>query len=285
MSAATTTRVTPIRLSEKQPWILPIAVRYFRLRRRWRWLTSGTRFARTVSTDDLPVVVKRHRSLLLRQLGEADMWLQHNKVRNLRIAVAELDGLVINPGETFSFCRRVGRTTERKGYVVGMFLSGGEVRPDIGGGICQAANLLHWMVLHSPLTVVERSEHSFDPFPDSGRVIPWGTGCSIFYNYVDLQVRNDTQVPFQLRIKVGETHLEGELRAPKMPPHSYHVQARKEGFDRQDGIWWRHNEIWRRVVDRRTGNHVGDELLKVNRARVVYDPTVIYPDRTPGGRL
>ena len=285
MSVTTTARVAPIRLSERRPWILPLAVRWFRLRRRWKWLTGGQRFTRTFSAEPLPVTVKRHRSLLLRQLGDADMWLQHNKVINLRIATAALDGVVIAPGETFSFCRLVGRATEKKGYVVGMFLSGGEVRPDIGGGICQAANLLHWMVMHSPLTIVERSEHSFDPFPDSGRVIPWGTGTSIFYNYVDLQVRNDTDVPYQFRVRVGETHLEGELRAAVMPAHSYHVEARNEQFVQQDGLWWRSNEIWRRVIDRRTGNHLQDELLKSNRARVIYDPTVSYPDRTPGGRF
>jgi vancomycin resistance protein VanW len=276
--------LAPSRLSERRPWLLPLAVRWFRLRRHVRWLVGGQRFARRRTEESLPVLVRRHRSLLLRQLGESDMWLQHNKVTNLRIAAARLDGVVIGPGETFSFCRLVGRATKRKGYVVGMFLSAGQVRPDLGGGICQAANLLHWMVLHSPLTVVERSEHSFDPFPDSGRVIPWGTGASIFYNYVDLQVRNDTPVPYQLRVRVGDTHLEGELRAAEMPAHSYHVHARDERFEQLDGTWWRSNEIWRKVVDRRTGRHVGDELLKRNRARVMYDPTVTYPDRTPGGR-
>ena len=70
-----------------------------------------------------------------------------------------------------------------------------------------------------------------------------------------------------------------------MPAHSYHVEARGERFEKQDGIWWRSNEIWRRVIDRRTGNHLQDELLKVNRARVIYDPTVSYADRTPGGRF
>ncbi|GAB6903747.1 VanW family protein [Kineosporia succinea] len=279
------TRLPPIRPSERWPWILPLAVTYFRMRRRVKWLVGGATFTRTRSTEPLPVLVKRHRSLLLRQLGDADMWLQRNKVINLRIAAGQLDGVVIAPGETFSFCRLVGRATAKKGYVVGMFLSGGEVRPDIGGGICQAANLLHWMALHSPLTIVERSEHSFDPFPDSGRVIPWGTGTSIFYNYIDLQLRNDTDVPYQLRIRVGETHLEGELRAAVMPAHSYHVEARQERFQQLRGVWWRSNEIWRRVIDRRTGNHVGEELLKKNRARVMYDPTVTYTDRTPGRRL
>jgi vancomycin resistance protein VanW len=70
-----------------------------------------------------------------------------------------------------------------------------------------------------------------------------------------------------------------------MPAHSYHVEARDERFEQVDGIWWRSNEIWRRVVDRRTGRHLGEELLKRNRARVMYDPGVTYRDRAPGGRL
>lgn len=46
------------------------------------------------------------------------------------------------------------------------------------------------MVLHSPLTVLERPEHSFDPFPDNGRVAPWGFGCSIAYDDDGLVRRN-----------------------------------------------------------------------------------------------
>jgi vancomycin resistance protein VanW len=284
-AAAAPTSVPPMRLSERHPWVRPIAVSYFRMRRRWRWFVGDERLARTRDDESLPVVVKRHRSLLLRRLGDADMWLQHNKVTNLRLAASQIDGLVIAPGETFSFCRLVGRATRRKGYVVGMFLSGGEVRPDVGGGICQAANLLHWMVLHSPLTVTQRSEHSFDPFPDSGRVVPWGTGTSIFYNYVDLQFRNDTDTAYQLRVWVGDTNLHGELRAATMPPMSYHVEAREERFTQVGDQWFRSNEIWRRLVDRRTGQRLGEELVKRNRARTMYDPTVTYQDRRPGGRL
>ena len=107
------------------------------------------------------------------------MQLQRNKVTNLRLAAAGSDGLLIRPGETFSFNSVVGNCTRRKGYVDGMRLSDGAAESGVGGGICQLANLVHWMFLHAPLTVVERSEHTFDPFPDRGRVLPWGVGCSI----------------------------------------------------------------------------------------------------------
>ncbi|KAA1419627.1 vancomycin resistance protein [Nocardioides humilatus] len=260
------------RLTERYPALFPVAVRVHRARRRWHWLTGEEQWTSTREVEPLPTRVKKHKSLLLRQLGESEMWLQHNKVTNLRLASSQVDGVLIRPGETFSFNKVVGNCTRRKGYVAGMKLSNGDAESGVGGGICQLANLLHWMFLHSPLTVVERSEHSFDPFPDNGRVLPWGVGCSIVYNYVDLVVRNDTDTTFQLLVHVGERHLKGELRADREVPHSYSVFARDEQFLRHEDRVFRRNEIWRTVIDRRTGAAVGEELVKRNCALVKYLP-------------
>ncbi len=209
----------------------------------------------------------------MRQLDESEMYLQRNKITNLELAAACVDGLLIKPGETFSFNHAVGNCTRRRGFVEGMRLSNGEARPGVGGGICQLANLIHWMVLHSGLTVTERSEHSFDPFPDNGRVLPWGSGCSIVYNYVDLCVRNDTDATFQLRVQVGERYLEGELRTDRESPHTYRVYAAQEGFYRLNDQYFRANQLWRSVIDRRSGNRVREELLRDNCALVKYVPT------------
>lgn len=266
----------PPRLTQRHPWLLPAAIAVHRARRRTQWVRDGwtgrVTWARTRDAADLPVRLTQHGSLLLRELDPDLMHLQHNKVTNLRLAVTRMDGLVIRPGETMSFNRVVGNCTRRKGYLDGMKLSNGSAESGVGGGICQLANLVHWMVLHSPLTVVERSEHSFDPFPDRGRVLPWGVGCSIVYNYVDLVVRNDTAHTFQLRTWVGDRYLHGQLRANHRPEHSWKVEARHEQFLRHEGRVVRRNEIWRRVIDRRTGEQVGDELVKTNCALVVYEP-------------
>ena len=261
------------RLSERIPPLFPLAVAAHRARRHHQWMTSDTQWVSDRVSDDLPVRIKAHKSLLLRQLGDSEMWLQHNKVNNLRIASESIDGLLVRPGETFSFCKGVGNATRRRGFVEGMRLSNGEARSGVGGGLCQLANLLHWMFLHSELTITERSEHSFDPFPDNGRVLPWGVGCSIVYNYVDLQVRNDTDATFQLRTRVGDRYLEGRLLADREMTHSYKVYAANEGFFRIGDEVFRRNEIWRSVVDRRTGNRVGEELVKKNCALVKYAPT------------
>lgn len=267
-------RITsPRRLSQRFPVLFPWAVRAHRLRRRVAWLRSDAVWAVRRAAPPTPYGVKKHKSLLLRQLGESQMWLQHNKVTNLRLAAGLVDGVVIGPGETFSFNKVVGNCTRRRGFVDAMVLSDGEAAAGVGGGICQLANLLVWMFMHSDLTVVERSEHSFDPFPDNGRVLPWGVGCSIVYNYVDLVVRNDSATTFVVRTRVSEKYLEGTLSCDKEPSHSYSVQARDEVFLRRGDDVFRRNEIWRTVTDRRTGNRVGEQLLRTNCALVKYVPT------------
>lgn len=270
------------RLTERYPALYPLAVRVHRVRQHWRWYRSDVAWASERTTERLPVRIKRHNSLLRRTLSEDEMHLQHGKVRNLELASAAFDGLVIRPGEEVSFNRIVGDCTRAKGYVEGMRLSNGEALAGVGGGICQLANLIHWMALHSPMTVTERSEHSFDPFPDNGRVLPWGTGCSIVYNYVDLCFRNDTDITFAFSVRVGERYLEGELRASESPDYSYSVFARDEQFVRLGAEYFRRNEIWRSVIDRRTGTQVDEELLRRNCALVKYVPTgVDVIDMTP----
>ncbi len=262
----------PPRLTERHPRLHPLAVRWFRTRKRWQWWRSDADWAVRRTAPASTYRVKQHRSLLLRRLGDAEMWLQHNKVTNLRLAAACVDGVVIRPGETFSFNHVVGNCTRRRGFVEGMKLSNGSARAGVGGGICQLANLLAWMFMHSDLTMVERSEHSFDPFPDNGRVLPWGVGCSIVYNYVDLVVRNDTDATFVMTAAVGERYLEGELRTDLEPRLAYSVEARDEAFLRHGGRVFRRNQIWRSVRDRRTGSWLRDELLKRNCALVAYAP-------------
>lgn len=270
--------------SQRHPWLLPGAVLAHRARRRARWLFSDADWATDRSTDDLAATVHAHGSPLVRDFPGVDLALQHGKVHNLRLASARLDGLLIRPGETFSFNRVVGSCSRRRGYVDGLRLSRGRPVAGVGGGICQLANLLHWMVLHSPLTVVERSVHSVDPFPDDGRVVPWGVGCTIVYNYVDLVVRNDTPITFQVRTRVDEPLLRGELRADQQLPVEYAVTAHHEHFERgPTGVVHRSNELWRSTIDRESGELLATQLVRRNRAVVRYPWIGELPDSTPAG--
>lgn len=259
-------------LSHRHPALYWLAVRYHRLRRRLRWRNDRGHMARR-KEELLPCLVKRHSSRLIKVLGDSDMQLQHNKVVNLGIVTPLIDQVTLAPGEVFSFCHLVGKPTTKRGFLPGMELSMGQARSGIGGGICQMANLLHWLVLHSPLTVTERSAHSFDPFPDQNRSMPFGTGCAIFYNYADLCFRNDTHHTFQFRIWMSKTELWGELRSEKEIAETYKIFEMNHRYLRKEGIFFRGNEIWRKVMERKTGRHLRDEKVRENLVRVMYQPT------------
>lgn len=232
---------------------------------------NAGRFASELQADDLQFTCKKHQSLLRRRLGNSDPQLQNNKIENLKIACPTIDGLLIRPGETFSFWRQLGEATSDKGYVEGMQLSRGEVVRGVGGGLCQLANLLYWMALHTPLEVTERHHHSFDPFPDEHRVLPFGSGAGVFYNYIDLRFRNPTDTTFQIRLSLTAEHLKGSIRSNRPTPFSYHVVEKAHRFLTEGDKTFRQNEIWREVIDRRTGDRVADEMIVKNHAEIKYE--------------
>ena len=248
------------------------------LKRHLKDTLHKTRFAHERTQDSLPVVVYRHNSLIRRRLGNVNMQLQENKATNLALAVQHIDGLLIRPGETFSVWKQVGRTTQRKGYKEGLTIAKGQPSQGIGGGLCQLSNLIHWLVLHSDLTITEHHHHDgLDLFPDYGRQIPFGTGTSISYNYIDYRVRNDTANTYQLRLHVDGEYLCGELHAAESLPHTFHIHAENEYFSREQGVVYRNGQVFRDIIDRTTGQVLKSQLIRTNHARVMYDcpPDVI----------
>ncbi|MDR1537480.1 MAG: VanW family protein [Clostridiales bacterium] len=227
----------------------------------------------------LPIAICRHKSLIRRKLGNVDMSLQENKAVNLALTAPKIDGVLIKPAETFSFWKLAGRCTKSKGYLEGLAISNGRPSSAIGGGMCQFTNLIHWLVLHSPLEITEHHHHNnLDLFPDFGRQIPFGCGTSIFYNYLDYRFVNNTENTFQLSVGVDGQYLCGVLRAAFPIGHSYHIIERDKHFVLENGQYFRRNKVYRQIIDKRTGNAVSESLISEADAKVLYDPKLIGSD-------
>jgi len=231
-------------------------------------------YSKNKQIEKLPYRVKKHQSKLIRRLGEADMKLQHNKVDNLKIVIDCLNGIIIKPGETFSFYKIVGRPTISRGFKKGMELSFGKARAGVGGGICQSTNLLHWLALHSPLTITERHHHSIDPFPDNGRVLPWASGSAIFYNYLDFQLTNNTKWTYQINLWLTDKTIDGEIRVNEELDFAYHVYETDHKFLKKGNEYFRTNKIWRKKIAKfKSGKLLENELMYENFGKVLYVPT------------
>ncbi len=224
------------------------------------------------SSAKLPVIIYKHNSLIRRTLGNVNTELQENKAINLSIAAPKINGILIRPGEVFSFWTLVKKTSKAKGYRTGLTIDNETPSSGIGGGMCQMTNLIHWMILHTPLEITEHHHHDgFDLFPDFNRQVPFGTGTSIVYNYLDYRFKNNTDQTFQLIIYVTDTHLCGELRAEHPLDIKYHISAEEEFFSRESGVVYRNGKVIRTCVDKKTGNTISRKLIRKNHAKVMYD--------------
>lgn len=245
---------------------------FYTMKRYLEWMTDGKKYCQQKSDDLYPYSIFKHETILLRQLKDVDMTLQYNKIINLQNAVPKLNKIIIKPGETFSYWKLLGKTTYRKGYVDGMVLHYGKFTRGAGGGLCQLSNLIYWITLHSPLTVTERHRHSFDVFPDSNRTQPFGSGATCAYNYLDLQIKNDTNQPYQLHLYLTDTHLVGEWLAKEPALYTYEVYEKQHVITPAYwGGYLRHNEIYRRKFNRQN-ELVEDEYVTENHAIMMYEP-------------
>lgn len=231
-------------------------------RRNW----ADERLGRT-----LPVTVAAHESLLLRKLKGTDPVLQRNKVASLELASEAISGVVVKPGETFSFWRLVGKPSRRRGFPPGLQLSFGRMVSMEGGGLCQMTNMLHWLALHTPLKVIERHRHDSDPFPDYRRTVPFGTGATVFYNYLDLMLENPEDQPFQIIVRVGEEYLHGEIRSSRSLSLDYSVEETDHRYVRRGDIVFRENRLWQLLKDAENGKVISRNIIMDNCARVCYD--------------
>lgn len=245
---------------------------YYSVMRKLLWISMARKFARTHSREPLKYLCFSHKTPLRRQLKDVDMWLQENKIINLKLAAPKIHGILIRPGETFSYWRLIGKPSRIKGYVKGMVLRSGTFHPGTGGGLCQLSNMIFWMAAHSPLTVVERHRHGYDVFPDSNRTQPFGSGATCYYPHGDLMLRNDTEHTYQLLVTVGTDYLEGELRVSAPMTEKYRV--REDDHHMSPEYWGgysRHNALYREVYSPE-GELLESSLLVENHALMMYSP-------------
>ena len=249
---------------------------FFTLKKYSSWYFSGKQFVKDFESH-LPFEIFCHKTVLRRKLKDVDMWMQENKIENLKIAIKKLDGLVIKPGQIFSYWRQIGNPTRSKGYLDGMVLQNGKILAGVGGGLCQLSNLLYWMTLHTPLTVIERWRHGYDVFPDVKRGQPFGTGATCAYPNIDLQCKNNTDQKFQFVLEVTDKYLIGKVLSDKPIYVCYEIfekdhEIKSEWF----GGYSRNNKIFRKIFDKDTHKQLGEEFITENHAMMMYNPLLEY---------
>ena len=113
-----------------------------------------------------------------------------NRNTNIRLVCETIDGLVLQPGETFDFNEVVGERTADKGYKPAPGIVGGAYKDELGGGICQANTMLYHSVVKADLQVDERKNHTY---PSS--YVPYGTDATVTWKSPNFRFTNNTDYP------------------------------------------------------------------------------------------
>lgn len=112
---------------------------------------------------------------------------------NLKLACESINGVIIYPGDVFSYNQTLGKRTPEKGYKPAAAYVGDKTVTTYGGGICQVSSCLYYATLQADLEIVERDCHRF-----ICTYMPYGIDATVSWGSIDYRFRNTTNYPIRI---------------------------------------------------------------------------------------
>jgi vancomycin resistance protein YoaR len=134
------------------------------------------------------------------------------RARNIEVAAARINGLLLQPGQLVSFNEVVGARSEENGFQKAGEIFRGEMIEGVGGGTCQVASTLHAATMFGGLDILERLPHS-----RPSAYIPLGLDATVVYPAVDFKFRNPFTFPVVIHAQVTTSTLRVEVLGGDKP--------------------------------------------------------------------
>lgn len=132
---------------------------------------------------------------------------------NVELSASKINGVILNPGETFSYNDVVGKRTAEAGFKTASAYAGGKVVQEIGGGICQTSSTLYCAVLYANLKITARDCHHF-----AVSYLPYGMDATVSWGGPEFKFQNNRDFPIkivthcenkQLTVEIWGTDVDG----------------------------------------------------------------------------
>jgi vancomycin resistance protein YoaR len=114
-----------------------------------------------------------------------------NRIYNLSLAASRLNGVLVKPGEIFSFNKTIGDVSALTGYKQAYVIQNGRTVLGDGGGVCQVSTTFFRALLNAGLPIVERNQHAYRVSYYEQDSLP-GVDAAIYTPNIDLRFKNDT---------------------------------------------------------------------------------------------
>lgn len=129
-----------------------------------------------------------------------------NRGHNINLAASRLYGIVVMPGETFSYLKYVGPYGSSNGYLPAPVYLNSEVKTENGGGVCQLASTLYNATLRAGLETISRRGHTFAP-----NYVPRGLDATVYSTTTDFKVKNNYEYPVYIVAHVDGNYLTTDI--------------------------------------------------------------------------
>lgn len=140
--------------------------------------------------------------------GESDFaGSPKSRVHNIKIGAAKFNGVLLKPGEEFSFNAILGEVDEKGGYLPELVIKQNKTTPEYGGGICQVSTTAFRGAMFAGLEILERAPHSFPVRYYN----PQGFDATVYPPSPDFKFKNDTPAHLLLQTKVKGTKITFEF--------------------------------------------------------------------------
>lgn len=182
-----------------------------------------------------------------------------NRNTNLTLLCAALDGLILQPGEEFSYNGAVGERTPERGYKPANAYSGNRVVKDYGGGVCQGSTTLYNCALLADLEILERYCHGA-----TVGYVPLGLDAAVNWStQTDLRFRNNFHFPIMLKAELSDGYVKMQILGTD--EKDYYIEMRS-GSSEGDGVTYASSYKYK--YSKETGELISKEL----EARSTYYP-------------
>ena len=242
-------------------------------------------------------------------LGEGTTNVSGSSARkhNVKLSAQACNGVILMPGEVFSYNNTTGSRSASKGYLAAPVYSGDASVDEVGGGICQTSSTIYYAVLHTNLKIVERRAHRFNT-----GYVPEGMDATVYYGQTDFRFENSTDYPIKivtssydqggkrkLNVKIYGTNVDGVRAEPKSTVYETVTPTTQYKADesiprgttkvdsKQNPYTGKSAQTYRYVYDR-DGNllekqDMGKSVYKMRPKTILYNPADGDPATWPNG--
>ncbi|OIO48141.1 MAG: hypothetical protein AUJ32_01205 [Parcubacteria group bacterium CG1_02_40_82] len=135
----------------------------------------------------------------------------NNRIHNISVGAAKLSGILLEPGQEFSFIENIGEIETDQGYLPELVIKNNKTIPEYGGGLCQISTTLFRAAINAGLKITERYPHAFPVRYYN----PQGFDATVYPPHPDLRFLNDTPGNILIQPKIKGTQITFEIYGTK----------------------------------------------------------------------